>query len=252
MLHSSFMEGKEIFSLQHPLVKHCVKLREDHSYRNACKKVVISGKKLVSEVASYQPVHTLFIEKGKELPLTPAADHCIYVSREVLKKITGVQNPEPLAAEVAMPPMSDLSSCRYLLILDGLSDPGNLGTLFRSAYCLGWEGVFVTENSVDPWNEKAIRAAKGATFTLPWKRSSYEELKGQKRHLFTADAKGKDLSTLSFQPPLALVLGNEAHGAGSALKKLSTLVAIPMEKEIESLNVASAGAILLYQIKRRF
>jgi TrmH family RNA methyltransferase len=206
----------------------------------------------VSEIASHQHLHTLFIEKGKVLSSIPAADQCIYVSIEVLKKITGVQHPEPLAAEVAMPPMSAISSSRYLLILDGLSDPGNLGTLFRSALCLGWEGIFVTENSVDPWNEKAIRAAKGATFIIPWSRGSHEELQTllKKRILFTADARGTDLSTLSFNAPLALVLGNEAHGVGLELKKLSTLIAIPMGKEIESLNVASAGAILLYQLKR--
>jgi TrmH family RNA methyltransferase len=151
-----------------------------------------------------------------------------------------------------MPTPKDLASTQRLLILDGVSDPGNLGTLLRSARALGWDGVCLTPRSADPFNEKAIRAAKGATFTVAWQKTSLEQLQAllQKKnmHLFAADAHGKDLSACRFSSPLALALGNEAHGLAAELKEKAELIAIPMHGRMESLNVASAGAIMMYEM----
>lgn len=245
---------QEITSLQNSLVKHLVKLRENKAYRQECRAVTLSGIKLIQELSLHHRFSTLLIQVDTPLPQGIKADQIVYVTPAILKKVTGLENPEPLAVEIQMPSPREVVSAPLLLILDGISDPGNLGTLLRTTQGLGWDGVFITEGSVDPFNEKALRAAKGATFTCPWQIGSHEELQAllAKRGgaLFTADAKGASLTTLSFHAPLALILGNEAHGPTPFFKRASQLVAIEMQKEMESLNVASAGAILMHQIKR--
>jgi RNA methyltransferase, TrmH family len=246
------MHLKEISSLQHPLVKHLVKLRQDRAYRYQCQRVLVSGIKLISELPPECQLHTLFLEKGTTS--TAKSNQTYYAPPTILKKITGLENPEPIAAEITMPPPFTLSTASLLLILDGISDPGNLGTLLRTAKGLGWDGAFLTPKSTDPFNEKALRAAQGATFTLPWKSGTWEELstflQNKKMSLFAADPSGIDLATCKITPPLALALGNEAHGLTAELKQMATLTAIPMQGRMESLNVGAAGAIFMYAFKR--
>ncbi len=252
------MSLKKISSLQHSLVKHLVKLRENKNYRYEQKRVLISGQKLIEELSSQFSLQTLILENETSISFSHQANESFYVTPQILKKITGLENPESIAAEIDMPEQSDLSLCRSLLILDGVSDPGNLGTLLRTAKALGWDGAYLTERSTDPFNEKALRSAKGATFTLAWKKGSWEELNGliktKNMTVLAADAKGKDLAGCKSSLPssdIALALGNEAHGLTNDLKKISQLIAIPMNGRMESLNVASAGAILMYALKER-
>lgn len=247
------MSVREISSLQHPKVKHWVKLRESRDYRYASRRVVVSGIKLLQELSSHLRFRALLVQEGSSLLAGAPADETFHVSAQILKKVTGLENPEPVAAEIEMPPQADLSTAKHLLILDGVSDPGNLGTLLRTARGLGWDGAFLTEGSTDPYNEKALRAAKGATFTLPWKSGTQKELlsllEQTKLPLIAADVEGKEVSQTTFPPSLALALGNEAHGLSSPLKRAAEQVAITLHGRMESLNVASAGAILMYLLR---
>jgi TrmH family RNA methyltransferase len=246
---------REITSLQHPLIKHLVKLRDNRGYRYDSRSVVISGLNLIRELAPRFTFRALLLAEKFEPEFRFSAKNVYKVPLEMIKKVTGLENPEPIAAEIEMPVQPSLTSLNFLLILDGIADPGNLGTLLRTACGLGWDGAFLTPRSADPFNDKALRAAKGATFKLPWKIGSIEELfdllKKNKMVLFAADAKGKDFFNQPFRPPLALALGNEAHGLAAPLKQNAELIAIPMEENMESLNVASAGAILMYTLKKR-
>lgn len=239
------MIPRQITSLQHPLVKHLVKLRQDKEFREQEKAVLVSGIKLVKELAKRSPVKILIADR--EYP-DVAAEEVVLATPEMLKKITGLQNPEGIAAVVSMPPIADLKNCRKLLILDEISDPGNAGTLLRTALALGWDGAFLTMGSADPFNEKAIRAAKGATFRLPLRTGSYDELSTliTGRQILVANIAGEPLNTVSKKEKIVLILGNEARGVSPQAKKLGTLVSIPMAPAMESLNVASAGAILMY------
>lgn len=240
----------EITSLQHPIVKHFVKLRKSRSYRRECGTTVIVGKKLIQELSRHVPLKTLLTEPG--VPPLRAEKHFL-VTPGIVKKITGLQEPEPYAAEVALPKPGNLAQKNFLLVLDGISDPGNLGTLLRTALALGWEGVFLTNGSADPFNEKALRAAKGATFHLPILEGSHEELAAliekNRAAVYLADMRGKDVQTLTCKPPLMLILGSEAHGVAFTHTK-ATALSIPMQKEAESLNVAIAGGILMYALRR--
>ena len=242
-----------ITSLQHPLIKHLVKLRESRDYRYHSQTVVLCGLKLITELAPRFTFRCVLLDETFDPGFELNSESLYRVSPEIIKKVSGLKNPEPIVAEIQMPKAQDLSSVNFLLILDGISDPGNLGTLLRSAWGLGWDGVFLTPRTVDPFNDKAVRAAKGATFHLPWKTGNYEELNAlltqKKMKLYAADARGATFRKDQFSPPLALAVGNEAHGLAAELKKNARMIAIPMKSGVESLNVSSAGAILMYNMK---
>ncbi|MGE0670710.1 MAG: TrmH family RNA methyltransferase [Parachlamydiales bacterium] len=251
-----FMIARDVSSLQHPIVKHLVKLRDDRKYRTSARTALISGIKLVSELSSSHVFKTVLITQGYSPPVTIKAEQTLIVTEEIMKKVTSLQNPEPLAAEIPLPAPSELTGCHPLLILDQITDPGNLGNLLRTALALGWEGAFLTPGTTDPFNDKALRAAKGATFKLKLRQGSYEELFGLVRDsgltLLIADAKGSPAHSAPWQQPIALVLGNEAHGVQADLKNNGTAIAIPMKREMESLNVSAAGAILMFQLQGGF
>lgn len=247
------MQIQEISSLQHPIVKHLVRLRQERSYRLKNATALVPGVKLISELHSLHPFKTLLIAKGYTPPFPLTAERIFIAPDPLLKKITALAQPEPLIAEIPLAPQADLIGLKRLLILDGLSDPGNLGTLLRTALALGWQGVFLTPNTTDPFSEKAIRAAKGATFKLPYKEGSYEELehllKVNQMQLLLADPKGETVDQIPVLPACALALGNESHGLSSLLKRQGKKVAIPILNVMESLNVAAAGAILMHQLQ---
>lgn len=237
------MVSKKLTSLQHPLVKHWVKLRVSRAYREETGRVLIAGEKMVREL---RPERLIALHPEPSLP----SKETVFVSQPILKKITGLSNPDGYAAEMAMPPQQDLSRKRFLLILDQLADPGNLGTLMRTALALGWEGMVVTPSTVDLFNDKALRAGKGAHFHLPYAHLSVEEIVQWNLHFFIADLDGEPLESVDFKPPLALILSSEGHGPGLGSDKVAKKITIPMGGRIESLNVAAAGAILLYAMRK--
>jgi TrmH family RNA methyltransferase len=245
------MLAKEITSLQHPLVKHLKKLRDNGAYRKEEKKLLITGKKLIEEVSQKIPINIL-ISTEESSRIHPTLH--VLTTLPILKKITGLQESDGFAAEISMPELPMPPNMKYLLILDQIKDPGNLGTLLRSALALGFEGVFMTKGTVDPFNEKAIRAAKGATFFLPMQTLPMEDifvfLREKKFSLYIADIHGKMADSVSFTPPLALVLSHEASGVSPKMKKQGTVITIPMSPLSESLNVAISGGILMYIMTR--
>ncbi|NGX60251.1 MAG: putative TrmH family tRNA/rRNA methyltransferase, partial [Chlamydiae bacterium] len=236
------MLTKEIKSLQHPIIKTFVKLRTMRKFRHEKKQVVLAGKKLVSEVKNLD----LILVK-KDFPHSFQAEEIYHVNDAILKKVTGLESPEPIAAIAPMPKWETLEKKNWILAFDQVSDPGNLGTLLRSALALGWEGAFLTPNCVDPYNEKALRAAKGATFHLPMQMGTEEDLQqlSESKNIWVADVEGSPLSEIQKPSNAILVLGNEALGISKTLKERFKHICIPIH-QMQSLNVAAAGAILLY------
>ena len=237
---------KKITSLHHSQVFHWTQLLKKRAYRQENGTVLVSGKRLILELAQKRPLHALMtVDKAPEI----WAENRFLVTESILKRITGLEAPDGYAAELDLPPPQDLSHCKRLLVLDGISDPGNLGTLLRTAYALGWEGVVATPGSVDFFNDKALRAAKGATFYLPYAWAPSEEIMTWKTSFFIADIEGEPLSEVVFHPPFALVLSSETKGPGRWTEILGKKIHIPMQGGAESLNVAAAGAILLYAMR---
>jgi len=239
------MLAKKISSLQHPRVLHWAQLLKTRTLREKAGAVLISGEKFVRELAQGTPLKCLMtLEERPEI----LADERFLVTGPILKKITGLEHPDGFAAEVPLPPPRDLTPSRNLLILDRIADPGNLGTLLRTAYALSWDGVVATPGTVDFFNDKAIRAALGATFRLPYSIATPETIASWNFSFYVGDLQGKPLTDAAFKSPRALILGNEGQGASPWAERYEK-IHIPMRQGAESLNVAAAGAILLYAMR---
>ena len=237
-----------ITSLQHPLVKKLVKLRESRDFRKEEGTVLLVGRVVIQEIAAHCKIKTLISTQ----PLSIPSETFEQASDEVLQKIIGHKTDDLVAAEVVIPTFPDLKKCSLLVLLDGLSDPGNVGTIFRTALALGWNGVITLQGSVDPYNDKALRASRAAPLVLPWQEMSWDEVKAfqKDRQIVYADIEGTPLSQTKFTAPLLLILGHETRGPSAEARLLGNSVTIPMKGPMESLNVASAASILLYTISQ--
>lgn len=174
------------------------------------------------------------------------------VSDRELRELAGTVTPQGWLAVARIPDWawSDLDATR-LLVLDGVSDPGNVGTLIRTAEALGVGGLVALSGTADPWNPKVVRASAGSSFRVPVVEASWAETRDRLQEsgtpLWAAASDGEPLSRGDAPPSkVALVLGNEASGVSRSVRSdAERIVAIPMRGRVESLNAALAGAILL-------
>ena len=177
-----------------------------------------------------------------------------------LTELSDTEHPQGVLC-VCTEPGVDLAKLRdrnpsTLLLLDGLQDPGNLGTLIRAAQAFGVDAVIVLDGSVDPWNPKAVRAAAGANFRVDIARAPWAEagpwLEEQRTEILAADPHGDDVRSFEPGPSWALAVGNEGAGLRADIVAASTKrVAIGMPGAAESLNAGVAGSILLYSLVTR-
>jgi len=247
------MSTQQIMSLQHSMVKHVVRLRQNHDYRDEHNSVVISGIKEVREVCAHVHPKLLMVYDETFIPKGVKADEVLIVSESIMQKVSGTQSPEGILAVVEKPKAHSMKDLKYIVALDGVGDPGNLGTIIRTALALGWDGVFILDQSCDPFNDKALRASRGATFKIPLARGNWKQLEEliQKNHLqaLVADLKGTPVSAVQPKEGTLLILGNEAHGISSQAAAQCTKITIPMAPAMESLNVAVAGGILMQALR---
>jgi TrmH family RNA methyltransferase len=178
----------------------------------------------------------------------------------VLERVADTVTPQPVLAVVAMAAADPdvLAGGELVVVLADVRDPGNVGTLIRSADAAGVRAVLVAGTSVDPYNPKAVRASAGSVFHVPVlvEPSATDALARVAtygyRTLGATAVEGHDYATVDWTIPTALVLGNEADGLGSAvLGALDGTVAIPMAGRAESLNVGTAGAVLCFEALRQ-
>lgn len=243
---------KQLSSASHPLVKHLVKLRQNSDYRYEHHCVMVEGIKMIQELSHAHVFECVVISHQDLLHTDIKAKEIFWVTDEIMKKISGMQTPEGIIAVMPMPKPASLKGLKKIIIFDGIADPGNMGTLLRSALALGWQGAFIIENSCDPFNDKALRAARGATFRLPLARGNWEDaaqlIDEGKLEAVAADLHGENLSDVTIQDGAALVLGNEARGISAKAQALCRRVTIPMPGDMESLNVSIAGSIMMFAL----
>jgi len=180
---------------------------------------------------------------------------CQEVSQAVMKACSDTEVPQGLLAVVPIPDLSRLEQPALTLIPDRLRDPGNLGTILRTALAAGVDQVLLPPGTVDATNPKVVRAGVGAHFRLPlaamdWDRIS-QAVAGCRVYL--AAARGTTLYTeVDWTEPVALIVGGEAAGAGGQARALAhTEVTIPLAGEVESLNAAVAAAVILFEAVRQ-
>jgi TrmH family RNA methyltransferase len=182
------------------------------------------------------------------------------VDDRTLTALAGTQTPQGLLA-VARTPRTRLAELEIpaaatILILDGVQDPGNFGTLVRTADALGAAALITLPGTVDPWNAKSVRATAGAAFRIPIVEGEVDTLLGWLREqgftIYGAAAGGVDASQAEFANRAALIVGNEGAGLSPAARNAAdALLAVPIEPHAESLNVAVAAGILLFLLTRR-
>lgn len=183
-------------------------------------------------------------------------DAACLVSEEVMASIADTVTPQGIAAVMPQPerPWPDTRS--LVLICDGVRDPGNLGTMIRTAAGAGVDGVVLPKGNVDVWNPKVLRAGMGAHFRLPIRTGlTWDDvpalIAGCTVRL--ADVAGDvPYFEADWRTPSALIVGGEAEGAGRAADRLADeTVSIPLARDVESLNAAMAGAIILFEARRQ-
>ena len=179
------------------------------------------------------------------------------VEESELNKLADTQHPQGIIAVVRAPRWS-LQDIKVklgpVLVLDGVQDPGNSGTMLRTALGLGAAGIIALPGTVEVTNPKVLRGSMGAVFRLPWVELSMEDfldwVRQEKVTLLAAATDGDPISGMDIRLPAALVLGNEGAGLSPAIRTAGRAVSIPISRGTESLNVAVAAGILLYEVTR--
>lgn len=243
---------KEITSKSNPLIKETKKLLQK-KYRKTS--YLIEGWHLFEEAISYG-------EKVLKIFVTPEFservaqfDNVYGVPFEVLKELTDSKTPQGIIAELAYPDLSeDILSSGKFLILEDIQDPGNLGTMIRTADAAGFSAVFISDKSADIYNQKTLRSMQGSHFHLPIYRndmvSILDTLKKNKTTLMatTLSKNSQDYKSLERPENFALIMGNEGQGISELVAESSdVLVHITMPGQAESLNVAIAAGILMFR-----
>lgn len=179
------------------------------------------------------------------------------VDEGTLSRLAATETPQGVLAVAEVPVVEleavELTGARTALVLDGVQDPGNAGTLIRTAAAMGPAPVVCLAGTVDPWNPKTVRAAAGASFHTPVVHAAPDAFLAWRERagvaLLGAEADGEPFEPGRWPGPVALVVGNEGAGLSPAIAgALDARVAVPMRGGVESLNVGIAAAILLYLI----
>ena len=228
-----------ITSLTNEKIKTVAKLHKK-KFRDKENKFIVEGFHLVEEAKKLGLVLEIYTSLNDNLEST-------YVSQGVINKLSSTVTPQPILA-VCRKPFNNIIGTR-ILALDNIQDPGNVGTLIRSAKAFGFDTVII--NGVDVFNQKVIRSSQGAIFGINLIQSNdiIKDLKGIRKIGAILDKEAKSYDKLDIQEPFALILGNEGKGISpDVVSILDDRIYIPIE--FESLNVASAGAILMNQYKK--
>jgi TrmH family RNA methyltransferase len=229
--------------------------------------VAIEGDHLLEEaLRSGMVLKTVFVSERREAPkMVPRGVEVMRLTEEVFGSVVETQSPQGVAA-LLVPPvwvledvMGSGESAALILIAVGLQDPGNLGTLVRSAEAFGATGVLTTPGTVSAWNQKALRASVGSVFRVPVvgvTASEIEGLKGRGVRLIAAlGSDGADViaaQEMDFTAGCAVMIGNEGAGLSAEWMEMSDArVTIPCPGPVESLNAAVAGSLLLYEASRQ-
>lgn len=248
---------ERITSRKNELVAHIRKLSGSRSARRAAGEFVCDGPKLLAEALKWgAAVTTVVAEEGTSLPELPSAVRRVEVPADLLRSLSTTETPQGVlflcrTPDLALP--ERLTGGRYM-VLDGVQDPGNLGTVWRTADAFGADGLVLVHSCADPWSPKTVRATMGACFRLPVWEADLHTLQARLDEggvpLYatalredTVDVRRADLKRA------AVVIGSEGRGVSQALlDRARQTIKIPMRERCESLNAASAAVIVLWEM----
>ncbi len=238
-----------ITSLQNNKIKELNKLNEK-KYRDETNLFLVEGDHLVNEAyKTNQLVEVLATQSFKEeidVPIT-------YISDDVMKKLSNMQSPSNVIGVCKK--FKPIGYGKRIIILDNLQDPGNLGTIIRSASSFNFDTIVLSEISVDLYNDKVIRASEGMIFHTNVIRCNIKEfvkeLKSNNYKVYTTDVNGGEIvSEVDYKTKVAIIIGSEGAGVGSVKELADKTIYIPMNKRCESLNASVAASIIMYEVSK--
>ena len=250
---------ERITSRKNELVAHIRKLRGSRSARRAAGEFVCDGPKLLAEALKWgAAVTTVVAEEGTSLPELPSAVRRVEVPADLLRSLSTTETPQGVlflcrTPDLALP--ERLTGGRYM-VLDGVQDPGNLGTVWRTADAFGADGLVLVHSCADPWSPKTVRSTMGACFRLPVWEADLHTLQARLDEggvPLYATALREDTEDLRAQDlrRCAVVIGSEGRGVSEeTLALCGKTLKIPMRTRCESLNAAVAAAVVLWEMAR--
>ncbi|MBA2173383.1 RNA methyltransferase [Halobacillus locisalis] len=242
-----------ITSIQNNKVKEWKKLHK-RKYRNQEQAFLVEGFHLVEEVIKSDfLVKELIVREGVEIQ-SDADIPTTEVSGQVFDAIAETETPQGIAAVVEQRSF-DYEPGRWTLIVDAVQDPGNLGTMIRTADAAGFDHVILGKGTVDPYNDKVIRATQGSLFHIPIFQGDIQDYVGKLQekgtHVWASTlSDASPYKNLNVPEKVALIVGNEGQGIDDSVAALADeRVYIPIYGQAESLNVAIASAVLMYHLR---
>lgn len=255
-------------------MKEIVQLRKKSRMRTKTGTFLVEGLRMIREIPQSRLMQLYvtdeFYKKHREEPIFAAEK--MLVSPEVFACISDTKTPQGILAVVRQSGFTEeelLEKCRnksaaaksraaHFLVLDTIQDPGNLGTIFRTAEAAGVTGIFLNRDCTDIYNPKTIRSTMGAIFRMPFVyvddlQGTVKKLKEQNIHVCAAHLNGKlDYDEENYCRGTAFLIGNEGSGLRPEVAACAdTWIRIPMEGQAESLNAAVAASILMFEVSRQ-
>ena len=249
-----------ITSRQNPLCTHLRKLSSSAAYRRQCGEFLCDSPKLLQEALLWgSELHTVVVTAGTEAPPLPKGVRLVEVPADVMRSVSPMETPQGtlFICAIHTEPLPEMLAGRRYVVLDTLQDPGNVGTILRTADAFHADGMFLVNGCADLYNPKTLRATIGAVFRCPVWTVGVEELSallkrsgiplyGAALREDTLDARQADYSRC------AIAIGSEGRGlTEDVLALCDRTIKIPMSEHCESLNAAAAATVLLWEAARK-
>ena len=250
-----------ITSTSNQKIKQVALLRDKARARREEGAYVVEGLRMFREIPAGD-VREVYVTQdfyNKNESLCSTYKDLQVVSDKVFEKIADTVTPQGVVAVVSMKETSleDVLKGDFLLFLENIQDPGNLGTLFRTAEGAGVKGIIISKGSADIYNPKVIRSTMGSIFRMPYiyveDIASVIAKEASNMNIYAAALEGaKDYTTVSYTGRCGILIGNEGNGLkNETIKASGKSVYIPMQGSVESLNASISGAILMYEAARQ-
>jgi TrmH family RNA methyltransferase len=225
--------------------------------------MVVEGTRLVQELHSSNfPILTLFVtqdfltdeQTNRLVQEVCDGERCAIVTEALMEAMSDTMTPQGILAVTPIPNLRAAPDATLKLILDQVRDPGNVGTMLRTAWAAGVEQIWIPPGTVDPTNPKVLRAGMGAHFHVPCQKADWATIwqRTEGDQILLAEAgEGPAYDDVDWRKSTTLIIGGEAFGAGPETRTRAQCVRIPMATGVESLNAAIAGAIMLFEAARQ-
>jgi RNA methyltransferase, TrmH family len=250
-----------ITSIQNKRIKYAKTLQTKARLRRSEMKLILEGNRLIQDALQRgaKPDYVMYTPDTADYDLIATLQNrncdLLPVSNDVLKHVSDTQQTQGIIGIFFIPKPILPKDPQRILIMDNIREPGNMGTILRTAGAAGVDLVILSQGCVDPYNSKVLRAGMGAHYHVPIVEATWQEIQNfcDDMAIYGATADGETAyTTVDWTQSWAFIIGNEAHGISKHARHISQAnISIPMASKTESLNVAIATAVILFEAQRQ-